>query len=127
MSENSHPLAPAEQPEVIHLTRPWGQMFQYALNTQTSVKIVEVQAGAELSKQYHHLRAELWVMLDPGLVVELDGRTWEAKVGEEIWIPVGAVHRLTAPGNGGRLLEVAFGHFDEADIVRLSDRYGRTA
>ena len=39
----------------------------------------------------------------------------------------GAVHRLTAPGNGGRLLEVAFGHFDEADIVRLSDRYGRTA
>jgi mannose-1-phosphate guanylyltransferase/mannose-6-phosphate isomerase len=102
-------------------------MFQYALNTQTSVKIVEVQAGAELSKQYHHQRAELWVMLDPGLVVELDGRTWEAKVGEEIWIPVGAVHRLTAPGNGGRLLEVAFGHFDEADIVRLSDRYGRTA
>ncbi|NDG99341.1 MAG: hypothetical protein EBY11_15560, partial [Proteobacteria bacterium] len=42
MSENSHPPAPAEQPEVIHLTRPWGQMFQYALNTQTSVKIVEV-------------------------------------------------------------------------------------
>ena len=126
MSENSHPLAPAEQPEVIHLTRPWGQMFQYALNTQTSVKIVEVQAGAELSKQYHHQRAELWVMLDPGLVVELDGRTWEAKVGEEIWIPHGSNHRVSAPGDAGRFIEVSFGHFSEIDVTRLEDAYGRS-
>ncbi len=119
------PIAPETQPETIHLSRPWGHMEQYALNTHASVKIVTVNAGAELSLQYHHQRAELWVMLDDGLVVELDGKSWEAKAGEEIWIPVGMTHRLRAPNNGGRLLEVAFGDFDEADIVRLSDRYGR--
>ena len=121
------PAAPATQPETIHLSRPWGHMVQYALNMHASVKIVEVNAGAELSLQYHHQRAELWVMLDDGLVVELDGKAWETKAGEEVWIPVGATHRVRAPGKGGRLLEVAFGHFDEADIVRLSDRYGRMA
>lgn len=125
MPENAD--APATQPEVIHLTRPWGRMAQYALNVHASVKIVTVEAGAELSLQYHHQRAELWVMLDDGLHVEVDGRSWEARSGEEVWIPAGATHRLRAPGAGGRLLEVAFGHFDEADIVRLSDRYGRTA
>jgi len=80
------PLAPETQPETIHLSRPWGHMEQYALNTHASVKIVTVNAGAELSLQYHHQRAELWVMLDDGLIVELDGKSWEAKAGEEIWI-----------------------------------------
>ena len=75
------PIAPETQPETIHLSRPWGHMEQYALNTHASVKIVTVNAGAELSLQYHHRRAELWVMLDDGLIVELDG-------------PEGEVHEL---------------------------------
>ena len=118
--------APATQPETISSTRPWGGFTQYAFNTPTTVKIIEVSAGGILSLQRHTQRAELWVILDETLEVEVDGKRWRPKRHEEVWIPAGAVHRLSAPGEkGGRLVEVAFGHFDEADIERLEDVYAR--
>jgi hypothetical protein len=36
------------------------------------------------------------------------------------------VHRLSAANAPVRVLEVSFGEFDEHDIVRLEDAYGRT-
>ena len=118
--------APSVQPETIASTRPWGGFTQYSLNAPTTVKIIEVNAGGVLSLQKHVHRAELWVILDETLEVELDGKRWRPKRHEEVWIAAGAVHRLSAPGEqSGRVLEVAFGHFNEADIERLEDVYRR--
>ena len=117
---------PASPPDAVTERRPWGEFTQLCLNEPVTVKIITVAAGAELSLQRHRHRAELWVALDPTLRVEVDGRAWRPAVGERVWIPAGAAHRLAAPGaQGGRVLEVAFGRFDEADIERFSDRYGR--
>jgi hypothetical protein len=46
---------------------------------------------------------------------------------EKLFIPRETVHRLSSADGGGpvRILEVSFGHFDEEDIVRLDDVYGR--
>lgn len=118
---------PVSKPETISSTRPWGGFTQYSLNTPSTVKIIEVNAGGILSLQRHSHRAELWVILDDSLEVQVDGRTWRPKRHEQVWIPAGAVHRLSAPGErGGRILEVGYGHFDEADIERLEDVYKRT-
>jgi mannose-1-phosphate guanylyltransferase/mannose-6-phosphate isomerase len=58
--------------------------------------------------------------------VELDGEVVEPEVGEELFVPRGTVHRLSAEGDEPvRILEVSFGEFDEGDIVRLDDVYGR--
>ena len=52
--------------------------------------------------------------------------TWCSAPGDRVLVPAGAVHRL---GNSGteplRVLEIAFGHFDEDDIERLEDDYAR--
>ena len=134
MSENSvlqslsplRPLPPATKPEHVASTRPWGNFTQYCLNEPVTVKIIEVRPGAQLSLQRHRHRAELWVALDGTIQVEVEGRTWRPAIHDEVWIPAGATHRLSAPGDrGGRVLEVGFGHFEESDIERLSDRYGR--
>ena len=118
--------APTEQPETLSSTRPWGGFAQYSFNTPSTVKIIEVRPGGTLSLQRHTHRSELWVILDETLEVQLDGKRWRPKRHEEVWIPAGAVHRLSAPGDqGGRILEVAFGRFDEADIERLEDVYRR--
>jgi mannose-1-phosphate guanylyltransferase/mannose-6-phosphate isomerase len=82
-----------------------------------------------LSSQYHHKRDELWVVLDPGARVELGGVVVDPDIGEELFIPRGTVHRLSAARGDEpvRILEVSFGEFDEGDIVRLDDAYGRAA
>lgn len=115
-----------DRPLVATVEKPWGRFVQYCLNQQTTVKIITVDGGQELSLQSHECRAELWVALDPGLRVEVDGRTWYPAEGETVWIPAGARHRLAATAARARLLEISFGHFDEADIKRYADRYGRS-
>jgi mannose-1-phosphate guanylyltransferase/mannose-6-phosphate isomerase len=114
------------RPEPHTTVRPWGRFTQFTLNHPTTVKVIEVQPGAVLSLQRHRQRAELWIPLDPTLEVEVEGHSWRPGVEEPVWIPVGATHRLAAPGDaGGRVLEIAFGQFDEDDIERLADNYGR--
>lgn len=117
---------PAEAPEPLVSQRPWGSFTQFCHNERVTVKIIAVAAGCALSLQRHRRRAELWIPLDATLQVEVDGRSWRPAVEEPVWIPAGATHRLAAPGDaGGRIMEVAFGQFDEDDIERLADRYGR--
>ena len=45
--------------------------------------------------------------------------------GEEIWIPAGAKHRLSSTGPAVRVLEVAFGNWQQEDIARYEDDYDR--
>ena len=66
--------------------------------------------------------------LDPGVVVDRDGEELHPTVGEEVWLPLGSTHRLrcdAATARPVRVLEVSLGVFDEADIERLQDDYGR--
>ena len=112
--------------EIVHDDRPWGWFRRYAHNEQCTVKIIEVDPGEALSLQRHQHRDELWVALDAGLRVELDGDEVVAERGQEFYVPRGTTHRVTGADDGPtRFMEVAFGEFDEDDIERLDDRYGR--
>lgn len=112
--------------EVFTDSRPWGGFEQFTLNEPTTVKIITVDPGQRLSLQTHEGRDELWTVLDGPLEVEIGGETRTAATGEKVWIPRGTTHRLRNTGSvPGRILEIAFGHFDEDDIERLSDDYAR--
>jgi len=104
--------------------RPWGFFKVFASNEKCTVKIIHVDAGQVLSKQYHDKRDELWVMLDDALTVEIGEKIFNPEKDEEIFIPKGTVHRLSSE-KGGDILEVSFGEFDEKDIIRVEDKYGR--
>jgi mannose-6-phosphate isomerase len=106
--------------------RPWGSFRQYCLNEPTTVKLISVHQGGTLSLQRHRQRDELWIVLDDGLIVEIEGERYEAVAGDEFFIPKGTIHRVSAPDRDARFVEVAFGAFDEDDIERLEDRYGRS-
>jgi mannose-6-phosphate isomerase-like protein (cupin superfamily) len=106
--------------------RPWGQFQQFVQNERVTVKIITVQPGHRLSLQKHGNRDEMWQVLDTPIYVEVDGRAWDAQVGEIVWVTAGAEHRMTNRSTqSGRLLEIAFGDFDESDIVRIEDDYAR--
>lgn len=112
--------------DVAVVERPWGRFEQFTLNEPTTVKTITVEPGHRLSLQRHERRAELWQVLRGPLEVTVDGRTWSAEVGELVWVPVGAVHRMTNRGEApAQVLELGFGEFDEDDIERLEDDYSR--
>jgi mannose-1-phosphate guanylyltransferase/mannose-6-phosphate isomerase len=68
----------------------------------------------------------MWQVLDVPIDVTVGDRTWSAQPGETVWVPRNSIHRMGNSGSlPGRLLEVGFGHFDEADIERLEDDYTR--
>jgi mannose-1-phosphate guanylyltransferase/mannose-6-phosphate isomerase len=116
------------RPPSIKVDKPWGGFEQYTHNLPCTVKIITVAPGGTLSRQYHHHRDELWVVLDGGARVELGEEVVDPKAGEKLFVPRETVHRLSAVGEGPvRVLEISFGEFDEEDIVRLEDLYGRVA
>jgi len=117
-----------QAPRTVEVEKPWGRFEQYTHNVPSTVKVITVEPGGRLSLQYHHKRDELWVVLDAGAEVELGDAILRPDCGERLFIPRLTPHRLAAAGEKPvRILEVSFGLFDEEDIVRLEDVYGRAA
>ncbi len=116
---------PDSPPEAVSVVRPWGSFIQYANNQEVTVSLMTVEPGQRLSLQSHTARAELWIVLDEGALIQVDDELIEARIGDEIWIPAGARHRLSSKGPAVRVLEVAFGNWQQADIKRYADDYWR--
>lgn len=117
---------PAEKPPVGFVERPWGSFKQYAHNTDCTVSLMSVKPGQRLSLQSHTGRAELWIVIDDGAQVQVNDEIRVYNAGDEVWIPANARHRLTCVGDKPcRVLEVAFGNWQQADIKRYEDDYSR--
>lgn len=108
--------------------RPWGSFEQFVHNEAVTVKIITVAPLQRLSLQRHTQRDEFWQVIDGPADIEVGGQANSVDAGGRAWIPRGSTHRL---GNSGtdavRVLEIAFGHFDEDDIERLVDDYDRVS
>jgi mannose-6-phosphate isomerase len=117
---------PESKPPVSYVERPWGFFKQYANNVPCTVSLMTVQPRQRLSLQSHSSRAELWIVLDDGALVQVGENSQRYKAGDEIWIPVGERHRLGSDANHlVRVLEVAFGNWQQEDIKRYDDDYDR--
>jgi mannose-6-phosphate isomerase len=117
---------PAAKPEVILVKRPWGSFKQYANNCDCTVSLMLVLPGQRLSLQSHTGRAELWIVIDDGALVQVGDSEREYKAGDEIWITANEKHRLSCRGDKPvRVLEVAFGNWQQDDIQRYADDYKR--
>ncbi len=116
---------PSEQPEIRRGRRPWGSYSQYAFNEDVTVSMMIVEPGERLSLQSHTGRAELWIVLDDGAAIQIGDQIHHATAGEEFWIAAGQRHRLSSTGGRVRVLEVAFGNWQQEDITRYDDDYNR--
>ena len=114
-----------ENIEKIFEERPWGNFKQFTKNKQSTVKIINVKAGEALSLQYHDKRSEFWHILEGQGLVTVGDDKLPASKDSEFFIPKGSNHRIEA-STDMVFLEIAFGEFDEKDIVRLEDKYQRS-
>jgi len=113
-------------PNYLRDERPWGSFERFTDNEQTTVKLLHVAAGKRFSLQRHAKRSEFWRVVEGSGTVTLDEGAREVTVGDQVFIPVGGIHRLEGGEKGIVVLEIAFGEFDENDIERLEDDFGRT-
>jgi len=105
--------------------RPWGEFRRFTSNEPSTVKIIKILPHQSLSLQTHSKRAEFWHIFDGNGKVEIDGVSSPASKGSEFFIDIGQKHRASAGDITLEILEVAFGEFDESDISRIEDKYGR--
>jgi mannose-6-phosphate isomerase-like protein (cupin superfamily) len=106
--------------------RPWGSFERFTTNEPSTVKIITVNPGQAFSLQTHTHRDEWWKIVEGSGTVILGQVETPAKKGDSFFIPRGTAHRMTAGAAAVVFLEISFGDFNENDITRLSDRYGRT-
>jgi mannose-6-phosphate isomerase len=123
----SYPIPPrATAPKRITVKKPWGGFDELTENETTTVKILTVLPHQETSLQVHEHRSEWWVVLDEKMDVVIDDKHMTVYRGQDIFIPQGSAHRVVGLDTPCRWLEISFGDFNERDIHRLKDDYGRS-
>jgi mannose-6-phosphate isomerase-like protein (cupin superfamily) len=105
--------------------RPWGEEEILTMNEPSTVKILTVASDKRCSLQYHQKRTEFWKIIEGEAILEIDNKNIEAKKDDEFEILPGTRHRITGKNGNCKILEVSFGDFDENDIIRIEDDYGR--
>jgi len=112
--------------EIYQEERPWGNFRQFTHDILSTVKIITVKPNEILSLQSHEKRSEFWKIIKGNGIVEIGNSKKEAKEGDEYEINIGDKHRLSAGSKGIQVLEISTGEFDEKDIIRYEDKYGRS-
>ena len=107
--------------------RPWGTYATLKEEAGYKVKRITVKPGESLSLQYHHQRAEHWVVVQGIALVQVGDKELRTEPGQYRYIPLKEKHRLSNIGTEELvLIEVQCGgYLGEDDIVRLADTYGR--
>ena len=110
--------------EIITVEKPWGNFERFTCNGPSTVKILEIEPNNRLSLQSHRHRDELWVALDEG---SRRNRWLEIPLnrGGKIVVLRGTKHRIYSANEKVRVLEISFGIFNEDDIIRYEDDFGR--
>jgi mannose-6-phosphate isomerase len=116
----------AFEPERVE--KPWGHELIWALSEDYAGKFLSVNAGHELSLQFHREKDESWYVLEGRLELQF-ARPGEKTMSTEVVTPgaafrirPGTVHRVRALADSV-IVEVSTPELD--DVVRLEDSYGR--
>ena len=113
--------------KVVKVPKPWGHETIWARSDRYVGKILHINAGQELSVQYHERKDETVHLLSGVLAyrVQSDSGALEdvqLKLGESFRITPGTIHQMVALTDCD-VLEVSTPELD--DVVRVSDKYGR--
>jgi mannose-6-phosphate isomerase len=108
--------------------RPWGSYTILYADATCQVKRLVVNAGMRLSLQSHKFRAEHWFIVSGQGTALLDNLEISVRPGDSIDVPVGAKHRISCTSESNLVfIEVQTGiSFDENDITRYEDDFGRS-
>ncbi|MBT1728452.1 mannose-1-phosphate guanylyltransferase/mannose-6-phosphate isomerase [Enterobacter quasimori] len=100
--------------------RPWGSIRCYTRSNNYIVNKIVINPGAGISQQYHHHRAEHWIVVKGTAYVTKGDKKIFVTENESTYIPIGVMHSIK---NNGRIplevIEIQSGSYlEEDDIYR---------
>jgi mannose-6-phosphate isomerase len=110
------------------VAKPWGHETIWAVTDRYVGKILHINAGHELSVQYHNRKDETIYLLSGTIAFRIGKNGGEVledvmlTPGESFHVTPGTIHQMAAVTDCD-VLEVSTPELD--DVVRLSDKYGR--
>ena len=108
--------------------RPWGH-YNVLLDTDyCKVKQITVKPNQRLSYQRHEKREEYWTIVKGQATVTVNDKKIALSEGQQIHIPLQTNHRIANKSSEPLIfIEIQRGsYFDEDDIIRIEDDYGRS-
>ena len=107
--------------------RPWGKYINYFNGKNFLLKELTINKKSSISLQKHFHRSELWTVTSGRPKITLNDSKFYKNVGENIFIPKGAIHRIENQFSSPvKIVEAQIGKvLKETDIVRYQDIYGR--
>jgi len=107
--------------------KPWGQYTDIYRSDDVVFKRIDISPGEELSYQFHHVRDEFWYISSGHGILTLDGEENPVVVGDNFIIDKKTKHQIKNNGDSTLIIfEMQCGDCRENDIVRISDKYGRS-
>ena len=126
------PAKPTAKPgagrvNVVRVPKPWGHETIWARSERYVGKILHINAGHELSVQYHNRKDETVYLLSGEISYRVQGKDdvlddVRLKTGESFRITPGTIHQMVALTDCD-VLEVSTPELE--DVVRIKDKYGR--
>lgn len=99
--------------------KTWGWYFVLCDRDHFKIKILRFKHSHPLSRQYHNLRNELWLVLSGGGIMTVDGNRKSLLEGNWVVIGKNIMHTFTALYKT-YILEIQYGEScKEEDIIRL--------
>ncbi len=113
--------------DVVRVPKPWGHELIWGKTDRYVGKVLHVNRGESLSRQYHNVKDETLYLISGKIRLTLkweeEERTVTMEVGDSYHIPPRLIHQIEAIEDSD-IVEVSTPELD--DVVRLADRYGRT-
>jgi mannose-6-phosphate isomerase-like protein (cupin superfamily) len=107
--------------------KPWGKEIIWAETKDYVGKILFINKGHRLSRQYHSIKEETIIVNNGRLTIEIGAKQYFKKIvlskGECYHVKPNTVHRFCAPDDDVEIFEVSTPHLE--DVVRLEDDYRR--
>ncbi len=112
--------------QTTYIEKPWGSELIWAHTQDYVGKILTIQAGQKLSRQYHEIKEETLYVISGNVLLELGPEdniaSYNLSPGDSFHLKPKTIHRMIGITNCV-LAEVSTPHL--SDVVRLQDEYGR--
>ena len=102
------------------IDKQWGKEYLLDLSHSYAMKRLCIDAGKNISLQYHKRKRETWHIVKGCGIVKLDNKIYQVKSGDTVIIPIGVIHQVKAITD---LIIIESSTIELDDIVRIREDF----